>query len=87
MKEKSRPIEDLDNIKKTCSLSKLIHIVQHTKKDQACQTSSFNSKSLHTTNMQKGKVAWNLLKKQPNKSWGNFGQKTITTRGQVVKMC
>jgi hypothetical protein len=24
------------------------------------------------------------LKKQPKKSWGNFGQKIVTIRGQVV---
>jgi hypothetical protein len=26
----------------------------------------------------------NLIKKQPKKNWGNFGHKTITTRGQAA---
>jgi hypothetical protein len=75
MKQKSCLIEDLDNTKKIGSLSELIHIVQHTKGDQACQASSFSSKSPDTANMQKGKVTRTSFKKNLKKSWGNFGQK------------
>jgi hypothetical protein len=84
MKQKSCPIEDLDKQKKTSSLFELIHIVQHIKEDQACQASSFSSKSPGIANMQKGKVAGTSLKKNLKKVWGNFGQKTITTRGQAT---
>jgi hypothetical protein len=66
MKQKSCPTEgDLDNTKKTCSLFKLIPIVQHIEVDQVFQASSFGSKSPSTPNMQKGKATWNLSKKKP----------------------
>jgi hypothetical protein len=85
MKQKSHPTkEDLNNTKNTCSLSMLIPIVQHIEVDQAFQASHFGCKNPSIVNMQKGKATWNLSKKQPKKSWENFGQKQITTRGQVA---
>jgi hypothetical protein len=55
--------------------------VQHIKGNQACQASSFSSRSPGIASMHKGKVAWNLLKKQPKKKLGEFWAKNNHNKG------